>query len=235
MALTESERTTPLMLEAQPRVFLQPIAAPSILGLYGFAGATFMVAAYMAHWFGSSHTTLLLVPFAVMFGGLAQFIAGMWAYKARDGLATAFHGMWGAFWMAYGVLQLILYSGKVPAQEGVLFPELGYWFIVVAAITWACTFAAAAENRAMVTVFTFAAAGSTIAAIGFLAGSEGLVILTGYLFIISSLAGWYAASALMINEAYGREVWALGKSAHARQLPPITVGTGEPGVIRGQA
>lgn len=235
MALTESERTTPLMLEAQPRVFLQPIAAPSILGLYGFAGATFMVAAYMAHWFGSSHTALLLVPFAVMFGGLAQFIAGMWAYKARDGLATAFHGMWGAFWMAYGILQLILYSGKVTQPEGALFPELGYWFIVVAAITWACTFAAAAENRAMVTVFTFAAAGSTIAAIGFLAGSEGLVILTGYLFIISSLAGWYAASALMINEAYGREVWALGKSAHARQLPPITVGTGEPGVIRGQA
>ena len=27
------------------RVFLQPIAAPSILGLYGFAAATFMVTA----------------------------------------------------------------------------------------------------------------------------------------------------------------------------------------------
>ena len=27
------------------RVMLQPIAAPSILGLFGFAGATFMVAA----------------------------------------------------------------------------------------------------------------------------------------------------------------------------------------------
>ena len=26
---------------APPRVYLQPIAAPSILGLYGFAGATF--------------------------------------------------------------------------------------------------------------------------------------------------------------------------------------------------
>jgi hypothetical protein len=31
------------------RIFLQPITAPSILGLYGFAGATFMVAAHMAH------------------------------------------------------------------------------------------------------------------------------------------------------------------------------------------
>jgi hypothetical protein len=62
---------------AQPRVFLQPIAAPSILGLYGLAGATFIVAAQMCHWFGSSTTTLLLVPFAAIFGGLAQFLAGM--------------------------------------------------------------------------------------------------------------------------------------------------------------
>ncbi len=30
------------------RVMLQPIAAPSILGLFGFAGATFVVAAHLA-------------------------------------------------------------------------------------------------------------------------------------------------------------------------------------------
>src|SRR3954471_3318304 len=34
------------------RVFLQPIAAPSILGLFGFAAATFMVAANLAGWYG---------------------------------------------------------------------------------------------------------------------------------------------------------------------------------------
>ena len=235
MAFEESERREPVRLDPQPRVFLQPLAAPSILGLFGFAGATFMVAAHMAHWFGTAHTDLFLIPFAALFGGLAQFLAGMWAYKARDGLATAFHGMWGAFWMGYGILVLMLASGRVTTPNGADFPELGYWFIIAAAITWACTFAAAAENRAMVTVFTFAAAASTIAAIGYLVGSEGLIVLTGYLLIISSLAAWYAATALMVNEAYGREVWSLGKSAYARQMPRVTVGTGEPGVIRGQA
>jgi succinate-acetate transporter protein len=112
---------------------------------------------------------------------------------------------------------------------------LGYWFIVLAAILWVGTGAAAAENRALVTVLTFMAAGSTISAIGLLTGVEGMIILSGYLFIISSIAAWYAASALMLNEAYGREVWNMGKSAHARQMSPITLGTGEPGVIRGQA
>lgn len=222
-------------IEAQPRVFLQPIAAPSILGLFGFAGATFMVAAHMAHWFGTAQTDLLLVPFAAIFGGLAQFLAGMWAYKARDGLATAIHGMWGSFWMAYGVLILLMSLGRAPAPAGVTFPELGYWFIILAAISWVCTIAAAAENKALVTVVTFMAAASTIAAIGLLTGTEGLMILTGYLFIIAAIAAWYAGSALLLNDAYGHEVWKLGRSAHARQMPPVTVGRGEPGVIHGQA
>jgi succinate-acetate transporter protein len=82
--------------DAHAQIYLQPIAALSILGLYGLAGATFMVAAHMAHWFGTSATSLYLFPFAAIFGGLAQFLAGMWAFRARDGVATAVHGMWGS-------------------------------------------------------------------------------------------------------------------------------------------
>ena len=220
--------------DAQPRVILQPIAAPSILGLYGLAGATFMVAAQMAHWYGSSSTTLLLVPFAAVFGGLAQFLAGMWAYKARDGVATAVHGMWGAFWMAFGVLGFLIATGRAPMPTTTLSPELGYWFIVLAVVTWVCMGAAAAENKALVTTLAFLAAGSTITAIALLIGIEGLVILAGYLFIISAIAAWYTGSALMLNEAFGRDVWSLGKSTQALQMPRITAPIGEPGVIRGQ-
>src|SRR5215472_15146898 len=101
------ERLEPQEAGPQVNVSLQPIAAPSILGLYGFAGATFIVAAHMAHWFGTSQTDMVLWPFAAFFGGLAQFLAGMWSFKARDGVATAMHGMWGSFWMAFGVLWLL--------------------------------------------------------------------------------------------------------------------------------
>jgi hypothetical protein len=46
----------------------------------------------------------------------------MWAYRARDGLATAMHGMWGAFWMAYGLLFLLVATKTltVPASGGVV-------------------------------------------------------------------------------------------------------------------
>ena len=58
------------------RVSLTPIAAPSILGLFGFAGATLVVAGHTAGWYGNDQSPLFLFPFAAFFGGLAQFSAG---------------------------------------------------------------------------------------------------------------------------------------------------------------
>jgi len=214
------------------QIYLQPIAAPSILGLYGLAGATFMVAANMAHWFGTSATSLYLFPFAAIFGGLAQFLAGMWAFRARDGVATAVHGMWGSFWMAYGILNVIFAVGKIPPPVGA-FPEIGFWFIVLAAITWVAVGAASAESSALAILLTFLAAGSTTAAIGELTGLAWLMTLTGWLFIISSIVAWYTGSALMLEEACGHEVWTLGKSKQSGMR--VSTGMGEPGVIRGQA
>lgn len=57
VTLFPREETGP---QAPVQIYLQPISAPSILGLYGFAGATFMVAAHMAHWFGGTRTDLYL-------------------------------------------------------------------------------------------------------------------------------------------------------------------------------
>jgi uncharacterized protein len=216
----------------QPRITLQPIAGPSILGLYGLAGATFMVAAHLCHWFGSSITPLYLFPFAAIFGGFAQFLAGMWAFRARDGVATAVHGMWGSFFMAYGILTVVMSVGKIPMPVGP-WPEIGYWFGILAAITWVCVAGAAAENKGLVTTLVFLALGSTAAAIGEFSGQDWLMVLTGYMLIVASVCAWYSASALMLNEAFGREVWGLGRRRIS--APSVSIGVGEPGVIKGQA
>src|SRR5947209_752106 len=129
------------------RVFLQPIAAPSILGLYGFAAATFMVTAYLVGWYGTGTSPLLIFPFATAAGGIAQGVAAIWAYKARDGLATAIHGIWAAFWLGYGLLNLMIALKLVPAPAPhAAVPELGYWFFALAAITLMGAIASLGEN-----------------------------------------------------------------------------------------
>jgi uncharacterized protein len=57
--------------EERSRVVLTPVAAPSILGLFGFFSATLLVGSNMAGWWGNHTTTSLRIfPFAIMLAGL---------------------------------------------------------------------------------------------------------------------------------------------------------------------
>lgn len=221
------------------RIVLQPIAAPSVLGLYGFAGATLIVAAHMAGWYGNEQTPEYLFPFAAMFGGLAQFLAGMWAYRARDALATAMHGMWGAFWMGYGILFALFATGTLTEPEGA-FPGLGFWFIALGAITTVGALAALAESLGLFLVLGTLAAGSGIAAGALIAGSSGWEVVAGWVFVFSAGFAWYTASAMMLASVYGRVVLPLGKWSRAANVPgetltrPVELEQGEPGVKKGQ-
>ncbi|MER7890534.1 GPR1/FUN34/YaaH family transporter [Micromonospora sp. NPDC094482] len=219
------------------QISLQPVAPPSILGLFGFAAATFVVATNLAGWYGDTNTPSFLFPFAAFTGGLAQFLAGMWAYRARDGLATAMHGMWGAFWLAYGVLFLLVALGALTPPTP--FVALGYWFIALAAITWSGAVAALAKNLSLALTLIALAAGATAQAIGQLADISGWRTLGAYFFIASAVVAWYTATAMMLEATYGRAVLPLGMlrapSRPGAQPPQaIQFVSGEPGIKIGQ-
>lgn len=223
----------------QTRVFLQPIAAPSILGLFGFAGATFMVAAHLAGWYGNSLSLNYIWPFAATFGGIAQFAAALWGYRARDGLATAMHGMWGAFWMGFGILFLLntVHAITVPTGQ---FVEFGYWFLVLAVITCSGAIASLGESLGFFGVLSTLAAGSACLAIGYLTGINGWLKAGGWVLLASSWIATYVASALMMASTYGRTILPLGKYQRAANVPgekftrPLEFELGEPGVKQGQ-
>jgi succinate-acetate transporter protein len=226
--------------QERTRVFLQPIAPPSILGLFGFAGATFIVAAHLAGWYGSAHSPEYLFPFAAFFGGVAQFAAGMWAYRARDGLATAMHGMWGAFWMAYGVLFLLVATGALTVPAHGAFPELGYWFLALAVITACGAAAALAESLGLVATLVSLAVGSAFLAVRYLDGGTGWQHTGGWVLIASAIAATYTAAAMMLESSFGRVILPLGKYRKAANIPggrvtdPVEYAAGMPGVRQGQ-
>jgi succinate-acetate transporter protein len=223
------------------RVFLQPIAAPSILGLFGFAGATFIVASNLAGWWGTPQSGLALAPFAAMFGGLAQFLAGMWAYRARDAIATAMHGTWGAFWLAYGILNILVAAGGLAAPKPWYHnPEVGFWFFALALVTASGALASLAESLGLFAVLSTLAAGSGILAGAFIYGSHGWTEVAGWVFVFSAGFAWYVATAMMLAAAGGRVVLPLGKFSRQANVPggrvtrPIELEWAEPGVRMGQ-
>jgi uncharacterized protein len=219
------------------QISLQPISAPSILGLFGNAAATFIVAANLAGWYGTQASPLILFPLVFVFGGLAQFLAGMWSFRARDGLATAMHGTWGSFWLAYGVFYLLVAMRVLPAPtvSPIVEVALGQWFIVMAAITWVGAAAAFAQNFSLAAVLTTLAAGATLLAIAWTASLTVLVPIGGIVLVASAVIAFYTASALMLQGTYGHSILPVGRRRVA-SVPgqPIQYEMGEPGVKIGQ-
>jgi succinate-acetate transporter protein len=223
------------------RVFLQPIAAPSILGLFGFAAGTFIVTANLVGWYGNAASAPMIFPFATAAGGIAQGAAALFAYKARDGLATAIHGIWAAFWLGYGMLNLLITLHAIPAPppHGPV-PPLGYWFFALGAITLAGAFASLAENLAISSVLFPLAVGAALLGVFYVVGGTGWQKAGGYVTMASSFTAFYTATAMMLASTAGRVVLPLGKYAREANIPgrqptyPIQFASGEPGIKQGQ-
>jgi uncharacterized protein len=223
------------------RLVLTPVAAPSILGLFGFAGATFMVASMLAGWWGVPATSApVIAPFALFFGGLAQLLAGMWAYRARDGVATAMHGTWGSFWLAWGLL-VLLTAWRVLPVTALASRALGFWFIVLCIVTTFGALAALGDNLGLFTVLALLAAGSGLLAAGWVGGIGIVVVAGGWVLVASAAAAFYTAGAMMLaGAAKGRTILPLGKYSASANVPgrramdPIGYPGGLPGAKVGQ-
>ena len=195
------------------RVVLQPIAAPSVLGLAGLSVSLMMAGTLQAKWWGTQADLLPVSIFGFAFGGIAQLAAAMWAYRARDVAATLTHGAWGSYWVAFFVLQLWDPAG---ARFG-----HGLWIVGLAFVTLTAAAAREIDHKLMAAMRAVLTAGAATTAAGYLSGGFGSGWSTagGWLFVIPAALGWAAL------------VWLL---LQAQRRAPIELAFAEPGVRRGQ-
>jgi succinate-acetate transporter protein len=195
----------------QTRTWQERLAAPSILGLYGFAGATFMVAAHMAHWFGGVQTNMVLWPFAALFGGLAQFIAGMWAFAYGDPLAATVFTFVGAFYGWWGLNGLVLHGAAMnPASMALVFIACAF----VVAYLWIGSFY---ETAVFNLVLLFLWIAYVLMGIGLATSSTPIAVIAGISAIISGVVAAYGSFAELFNAATLQEVVPLGEPKLIRE------------------
>lgn len=226
---------------ARTRIQLAPVAAPSILGLFGFMIATLMVGAWQAGWYGGPGTPSMLWPLTLVAGGFLQIIAAIACFRARDGIALAVHGVWGAFWIGWSIMGILVSAGSAAATPlGSTDPAMAFWFIALTLVTFSAGLAALAANAWLVVTLGTLTAACVLSAIGFYAGSLGATQAGGWLFVASAVAAWILASALMLEGATGRTIIPLGRLTKDANIPgrmvsrPIGRPTGMPGVRVGQ-
>jgi succinate-acetate transporter protein len=184
------------------------IADPAPLGLGAFALTTFMLSAHNAGW----APDLIWVGLALFYGGLAQFMAGMWEFRNRNTFGAVAFTSYGAFWLGLATFVLLDVFGKVPATVDVT-SALGWFLLAFAIFNTYMLVWSSLVNRAVFLVFLTLEVTEVLLAIGFFLGhsaGHGLVLAGGWVGVLTALVAWYASAAGVGNALAERTVLPVG-------------------------
>ena len=224
----------------QTRIFLQPLAAPSVLGYFALASGLIIFGTWMAAAWGTPASPKTFFPFILLFSGVGQLAAALWGYSARDAVAASIHGAWSAFFLGWGVMWLLATAGTISVPPlGSANPSLGMWFIYMAVISWTTALAALAKSPGGFLAQATLATGATIAAPAFVAGAAGWEHVAGWLFLAAAALSFYLGAAIMLDNVFGVIVlpllrWGRGNRPGEVAAEPIEWEYGDPGVKVGQ-
>jgi hypothetical protein len=107
---------------------------------------------------------------AAAYGGTAQFLAGMWAFKRGNTFAATAFSSYGAFWWSFYLIEVVFGKGLGTAAGPILGLYLFSWFI----FTGYMFIASMHGTRAVQVVF--------------------LLLTLTFLFLAASDWGWFGAS-----------------------------------------
>ncbi len=177
------------------------VADPGPLGLAAFAMTTFCLSSANANlWHGAGATAA--VSLALVYGGFAQLLAGMWEFMRKNTFGALAFTSYGAFWL--GVYAFINFQKGTGASLGVYL--LG-WTIFTAYML----IASSKTNTVLFLVFLVLTATFVFLTIGnWGAGHASMVKVGGWLGLLTAVLAWYASAAGVINDTFKKVVLPLG-------------------------
>ncbi len=190
------------------------IADPSTLGLWGFATGTWMAGTVIAGVFPASGFTAT-IPVLMIFAGLTQFIAGLFAFRRANVLAATAFCSFGAFNVATAMFFGMQAAG-ILGNAGPPIIMQGFLLVSFGMIALALTVAALRTNAALVAVLGALSMGYFLSSIPNLADSvdqPGWMIiqaLGGWFLVASAALAFYTGMALVVNSTWHRTLLPLG-------------------------
>ena len=179
-----------------------PAANAGPLGLTAFSITTFLLSMVNAGLIAKGAEPIVF-GMALMVGGVAQVLAGMWAFRTGNTFAGTAFVAYGAFWLSFWAL-VQFYLADIPKAD--VGAALGLYLIswgIVTAYMFVASFKTTRELNVVfgLLLLTFLALG-----IGDVAASSGLTKAGGYLGLLTAAVGAYTAMAEITNTTFGRTV-----------------------------
>lgn len=186
------------------------IANPAALGLAAFALTTFLLSIHNA--MGVTREPLLVFwGFALFYGGLAQFAAGMWEFKTGNTFGATAFSTYGAFWLGVGATVFLVLWGKLAPTD--VTSTLAWILTAFAIFNTYMLILSARTNLATFGVFLTLEITEILLALGNFNGDaagSGLVSLGGWVGILTAVVAWYTSFAIIANSQRPRPVLPVG-------------------------
>jgi hypothetical protein len=193
MSVSEDRDVTPAVQPAAPA---SPIADPGPLGLAAFALTTFLLSAANARWMQGNSAGTAFLGYALVYGGAAQFLAGMWEFRNRNVFGATAFASYGAFWMG-----LFIWIKNTPADTG---HDLGWILLAFLIFNSYMLLMSTMVNLAVFGVFLTLELTELFLVIGNFTSSPGWTQLGGYVGVATALVAWYTSGAGVANGLGGR-------------------------------
>jgi succinate-acetate transporter protein len=186
----------------QPTAAPVAIADPGPLGLAAFALTTFVLSMFNSGLMSSGGEPIVF-GLALAYGGLAQFVAGMWEFRTGNTFGAVAFTSYGAFWLSFWALEQFY-------AKDIAKPDVGHavgLFLIAWGIFTAYMFIASLRTTAAVAlVFILLALTFLVLGVGEAGAHTGIVKLGGWIGLVTAAAAWYASFAAVTNSTFGRTV-----------------------------
>ena len=182
----------------------QKLGNPAVVGLAGFGLTTLVLQFHNIGWMPSIGPVVWL---GLIFGGLAQLIAGLQEQKTGNNFCYCAFTSYGAFWIALALMLIANIFDLFKAST----EDVG-WFLVAwtlfTAILWVGSLRI---HGAMAVTFSLLLAGFVLLDLAHF-GYPQMTVVAGYTLILCALSAWYMMARIILNELYGRELLPAGKA-----------------------
>lgn len=177
-------------------------ANPGPLGLFGFALTTILLNVHNAGFYGIS---VMIMSMGVFYGGIAQLLAGIMEWKRGNQFGSIAFISYGSFWLSL-VFIWIAPSFGLPKVTNL---EMGFYLLVWGLFTLVFFLQSLRGRTVGKILFGLLSLLFILLSIGNFLDSSVILKIAGFEGVLCGLVAFYEASALMINERYGKEVLPL--------------------------
>lgn len=175
---------------------------PAVVGLAGFGLTTLLLQFHNIGICGMGP----VVAMGFIFGGLAQFIAGLMEQKTGNNFGYAVFTSYGAFWIGLGIIWMLNHF-EVYASSGT---DVGMYLVAWTLLTIIFWIGSMRIHSAMFITFTLLLIGFLLLDLGHF-GFPVLNVVAGYVLILCALGAWYMLAGIVLNELAGKTILGMGK------------------------